>query len=368
MNKSSAFFVALFAVSSLFAARHVDFETDACSKAVSEKVNKSFVFSPASFEIDSAIIAESLATIPKANVSEMMGVTIDFPSTYRPILEAYSESPTNGIKVLSARGFCVSDLKNASANDRHYLDETYGVAVLDSKPPQGAEAWLRATMEGEMDDFELPAQVVHSDRYAFYDLISITAAFKDPFPTANSRKVKGVDCISDVRQADTWETSTFTALRLPLKDDAYFYALLPKGETELKTLKTKISSASIDNLLTIMDSVTEPGVAHGPCAIVLPKLSIVSRVNLLPVFAHFKVPTKGLVHVAGEVSAKECTQLCRFTLAENGATDKPLVEKAEKDVIPLGPTVKRLFFTKPFIYFVYHKPTATIPVFGQYVP
>lgn len=368
MNKLFVLSLAALAACSLSAARHIDMETDAFAKAIPEKSNKTSVFSPASFEIDCAIIAESLATIPKANVSERMGITIDFQSTYRPILEAYSEFATNGVRVLSARGFCVSDLKSAPANERHYLENTYGVEVMSLKPQQGAESWFKATMEGELEEFELSPQVVHSDRYSFYDLISISAAFKEPFPTANTRKVKGVECISDVRNADTWETSSFTALRLPLKDDAFLFALLPKGETDLKTLKSKVSSASIDNLLTVMDSITEPGVSHGPCAIVMPKISHVSRVNLLPVFAHFQVPTKGLVHVAGEVSAKECVQLIRFTLAENGVNDKPLVEKDAKDVIPLGPSVKRLFFTKPFVFFVYHQPTATIPVFGQFVP
>lgn len=367
MKQALVFIAAAFCAAPLFAARHFGLAADAFRSATA-KETKTVVFSPASFEIDCAIIAESLATIPKANVSERMGITIDFRSTYQPIIEAYTGEATNSLKVLSARGFCVSDMKTAAAAHRQYLEETYGVEVMRLKPKEGAESWLKATMEGEMEEFEIPANVVHGDRYAFYDLMSFSAAWRDPFPTANTRKVKGVTCLSDVRLADTWEASTFTALRLPLKNDAYFFALLPKEGADLAALKTRLTAEMLESLPVVMESVSEAGVAHGPCAIILPKFSLLSRVNLIPVFANAQVPTKGLVHVAGEVSARECAQYMRFNLAENGLAETPLKEKDAKDVIALTPQVKRLFFTKPFLFFIYHQPTATVPVFGQYVP
>ena len=78
------------------AVKHVGFETDAFNRVYPASYRKSFVFSPLSFEMDCVLIAESLDTIPKANVASMMGVVIDFPSAYRPVIEAYA-SETNGL-------------------------------------------------------------------------------------------------------------------------------------------------------------------------------------------------------------------------------------------------------------------------------
>lgn len=354
MIRTIIFLFAFLASLELFAVHHLELEGDAFNRAFPATFKKSAVFSPVSFETDCAIVAESLQTIPKANVSEKMGVTVDFPSTYQPIIEAYESARTNGLKVVAARGFCVPDIRKSSSAHRQYLERTYGVEVLRSYPAQGAESWFRATMEGEMESFELAPSVVKSDRYAFYDLISVEPSFLEPFPVANTRKMKGVDCLSDVRLVEMAEMSKFSILRLPLKDDAFFYALLPKGETSLETLRGEIGN------------VVGLALIKTPCAIVLPKLSLKTRIDLLPLMRASQVPTKGLNMVTGEVSAKEYAQEVRFRLAENGSWEQPLREKDPKDVVPLTSEVKRLVMTRPFVFFVYHEPTGTILVAGQY--
>lgn len=357
--------VALGAALTASAERRVGFESEAFKRVSSDSPTKTLVFSPAAFEIDCAVMAESLATIPKANVSDRMGVVLDFAGMYRPIVEAFAAS-TNEVRMLSARGFCVPDLKTASAAFRQELEDVYNVEVMRLYPSIGAESWFKATVEGTMEDFAIPANVARAERYSFYDLETVSVAWAEPFPTANTRKIRGVDYLSDVRRADTWETKSFVVLRLPLKGSAWFYAVLPKEGCDFAEVRKLLDPARFDELLVIMNSVTEPGVAHGPCAIILPRLSIDTRTDLSPIFAECRVPTKGLVHVAGDLSARELVQRVKFSLVEQGIGETPIQQKPDGSVVPFGADGKKLVFNRPFLFFVYHEPTRTIPVAGQY--
>lgn len=361
--------------SNLEAARQIGFEADAFNRICPASFQKNLVFSPASFEIDCAVIAESLATIPKANVSETLGVVLDFEGMYAPIVEDLAVR-TNGLEMISARGFCVPDLKSSIPAFRQYLERVYGVEVMRLKPARGAESWFRATMDGEMEDFALPSAVVASERFSYYDLVSIGVSWLEPFPTENTRKIKfrpspeaepqTIVAMSDVRLADTFETKTYTALRLPLKDGAWFYAMLPKSGHGLDEVRADFATARIDQLLSVMASVADPNVSHAPCAIVLPRMSLKSRLNFGAVLTYFKVPLSGLVNVAGTRSAQEYVQIAKFVLAEQGRGEAPLVQKPKEAQLPLKDGVKRLVFNRPFFFFVYHEKTHTIPVAGLF--
>lgn len=359
----------------LSAARHVGFQTDAFNRAYPASLARTAIFSPASFEIDCALIAESLETIPKANVSETMGIVLDFESTFRPVLEALSVR-TNGLSVVTARGFCLPELKEVSPQFRQYLEEVYGTEVLPYFPREGAENWFRATMDGEMEDFSLPLGSLNLNRYSLYDLVSVSAEWQDPFPTANTREmpfrpddttnVIMVSCMSDVRRADTWENDDYTLLKLPLKGDAYFYAMLPKAGGDLSPARQDLSSLEIDRILSVTKSVTEKGVAHGSCAIVLPKFDLRSRTSFSSILTYFRIPSKGLVRVAGSRPAHEHVQHVRFRLAEHGRYETPVLRKAPDEVVPIDATTKKLVFNRPFLFFVYHESTATVLLAGQF--
>ena len=357
------------------AGRHIGFETDAFNRAYPVSYAKNMVFSPASFEIDCVLVAESLATIPKANVSEMMGAVLGFESTYAPILEGLSVR-TNGFSFLTTRGFCVPEMKNVRVDHRIYLSRTYGAEIMRKHPARGAESWFRASMDGEMEDFNVTDDSSGGRRYSFYDLVSCKVAWRDPFPTGNTRELAfhraddtntvKVTCMSDVRVADTWEADEYTLLRLPLRGDAWFYAALPKEGGDLTPVRSDFSSIEIDHLLTVMKSVTEKGVSHGPCAIVLPRLQLRSRLDFSGILRYFRIPTKGLVLIDEGAASQEFVQHVRFSLTEHADGEAPLVRKPDDEIVPLTPDVKRLVFNRPFLFFVYHEPTETILAAGQF--
>lgn len=349
------------------AERKIGFQTDAFNRVYPASYAKNFVFSPAAFEIDCAVVAESLDVIPKANVSESMGIVIDFPSTFCPVVDALS-SDTNGLSVISARGYCVRSPYGSSPSFRLKLEDLYGVEVMRFNPPDGAENWFHSAMEGTMDDFKLPKAEPKETRYSYYDLETISIAWREVFPEEGIREYvfhspskPKVKCLTDIRQADTRETEAFTVLRLPLKGEAWFYAVMPKKGHELAEIRQALTSDEIDEFLAVMDSETDLSVEHGPCAIALPMFTLDRRIDFASALSYFGIPTKGLVNVDGEASPREIVQRTRFTLGNAGEAS------AKKPSVPAeGVNVKKVLLTRPFVFFVHHKPTRTIPVAGQY--
>lgn len=349
--------------SELLAARSLSFEAEAFEQAKRSFANGNFVFSPLSFELDCVLFADCLETIPKANVADSMGAAVGFESVYGPIYEALA-TRKNGFSFISARGFCVPEIQKANPVHRQYLENFHGAEVLRLYPTFGAESWFKASMEGEMEDFAVPAKKSNADHYSFYDLVSVRLNWKERFPTANTRKMKfnpaqesgpiQLSCMSDVRVADTWETKKFVALRLPLENDAWFYAV---GSKE---------PISIEQLVSGFNAVGEVGMTHGPCAIVLPKIEMTSRVDLRPILSYAKVPTAGLTSVAPGITPRECEQHIKFVMSENGIDQEPLEEKPANEIVALTKQSKRLVFNRPFVFFVYDERTASLPIAGVF--
>ena len=359
------------------AVRHTGFEADAFNRVYPASYKGTFVFSPMSFELDCVLIAETLETIPKANVASMMGVLIDFPSAYGPILAAL-ETPTNGFSFLSARGFCVPDMRRTDVNLRSRIQRDYRAEVMRILPKDGAEAWFKASMDGEMEDFVIPPSAVRPDRCSFFDLVSLSAAWLDPFPSANTRKMpfmvggttNAVEMafMSDVRIADTWETKEYTLLMLPLKGDSKFFALLPKKGYLASDSRADMTSVEIDNLLSIATPASTLDAVSGPCSISIPRLEIRTSTSFAGALRYFRVPTVGLSGITGDVPVQggDFVQFAKFSLLECGRDEKPLLEKDPEDVMPVTADTKKLVFDRPFVFFVYNSATATILVAGQF--
>ncbi len=367
--------LALTLVPSAFAVRHVAIGADAFNRAYPLSFAKNLAFSPYSFEIDCVLVAESLPTIQKADISERMGIYVDFASTYRALIDE-AQTQTNGYACLAARGFCVPDIQTASAANRQHLEREYGCEVMRSHAPAGAEAWFRATLEGRMEDFRLTHRGIHTDKYSFYDLFALDVAFRDPFPLNNTREIlfhlaRGTNAVpvmamSDVRIAETWKRNAYTILRLPLTGDASFYAILPHEKQDLAAVRAELTSERAMSLLSPAMHDAREAPQKGPCAIVLPRLDLSSNLDITGLFRFFRVPLTPLVHVAGQARQGEYRQYARFRLAEANPADTPLLEKPADEVIPLTPDVKKLIFNRPFLFFVYHEKAGVILLVGQF--
>lgn len=348
------------------AGRTIGFNADCFNRAIPGNYTKNAVFSPYSFEFDAVILADAADPITRANVAEKLGVLAELDGVYMPL---YKDRP-----FVCAKAFCVPEPSKVSPVFRKALQDNYDTSVLKNFPTNGAEAWLKAAVDGEMEDFQIPTKAANKDRFAFFDLVSTRFDFEEPFPTANTRELgfdtatsekKRVEMMIDARVADTWETSRFSVLRLPMKGGNMFYAIMPKGESTLSDIRRAISSERIDIMLSIMSSVTEAGVSRGPVAIALPKMDIVSSFDIGSALRYFRFPSAKLASIDENMPASQLIQRTRFRLDEHG-TSEPLEKKLAENEVHIDKTSKRMFFTSPFIFFVYNQETASIPVAGQY--
>lgn len=360
----------------LLAMRQVGFGADAFNRAYPASANGkgSVLFSPFSFEVDCVVFAEAMDVLRRANVCETLGVLTDFEGVYQPIFAEYVNMRTNNFHFISARGFCVPEEQAALPTFAELLMRDYRAVVTRLFPSRGAEAWFRTTMEGTMEDFKIALDVSRADRYSFYDLVALQTAWAEPFPTNNTRTLPfrtndkttcEMSFMADVRKVDLWENKEYALLRLPLKGGADFYALLPNEGIELSTVRADFSPVEIQNLLTVTKSVSQAGVYHGPAAIVLPKFSITTRVNLNHVLTYFKIPTADLTKAAAK-TMHEYVQCVRFDLAEQGLDEAPLAVKDEANQTHLTAGAKKLVFNRPFMFFIYHEPTVTLPLVGLF--
>ena len=376
------FVVVVFAIASSlggFAAQnvnHIRFGADAFNQAVAPGSKNTAVFSPLSFELDSVALSDAFDPITKAHFAETLGVLSDFEGVYgRIVLSMRGAAESNRFSFASARAICLPDMRMASVAYRREIQDMFSAEICPGSPKEGAECWLRNMMDGDMEDFDIPLGSVSSGKYTFYDLASVKFSWQEPFPTSNTRNIAfvkedghrtDIEAICDIRNADLWENRRYTLIRLPLADSSWFFALVPVGQTALADIRDEFSSERVDNLLSVMNSMTVTGVSHGPVAIVIPKMDVTSTVNLTGVFGHFQFPLKGFQRMDGEMRPAIARQRVRFRLDEQGLDDEPLVEKTAENMIHADANTKRFVLNRPFLFFVVHEPTGTVPLAGQF--
>lgn len=355
---------------------HVRFGADAFNQAVAVDSMNTAVFSPLSFELDSVALSDAFDPITKAHFAETLGVLSDFEGVYGRIVgRMRGAAESNNFSFVSARAICLPDMRMASVAYRREIQDMFSAEICPATPKEGAECWLRNMMDGDMEDFDIPLGAVASGRYAFYDLASVKFSWQEPFPTSNTRNVafvsedghrRDVEAMCDIRNADLWENRRYSMVRLPLADGAWFFALVPNGRHTLAEIRSEFSSTRVDDLLSVMNSVTVSGVSHGPVVIVMPKMDVTSTVDLVGVFGHFQFPLKGFSRLDGEMRPALAKQRVRFRLDEQGLDAEPLVEKPAENMIHADANTKRFLLNRPFLFFVVHEPTGTVPLAGQY--
>lgn len=361
------------------AARSVVFGVEAFNRSVPATSDKTTVFSPVGFELDAAIMADAFDPIVKAHFTETLGTLTGIDGTYVPMLNALRNGATNRMEYVSARAFLVPDFRKVSAAYAQELQRNYMAEICLLFPKVGAECWFRNMMDGNMEDFELPIGTSKAERNSFYELVSMRASWQDPFPVSNTRKMgffltpngdrknrQTVDMMCDVRKMDLCEYGDWTLGRIPMTDGAWFYAVLPKGKNELPAVRAKITEKNIDELLAVMGSITEPNVYHGPAVVCVPKMELTSDVDLADAMGHFKFPSKGYLRLNDELAGKDFRQVARFKLDEQGLDPKPVLEKRPEDQIKATAGIKALMLNRPFLFWVYHEPTKSILIMGQY--
>lgn len=334
------------------------------------------VFSPVSFELDCVLFAEAGDTIVRAGIAESIGVLTEFDQTFRPVLRHFAETaPTNGFRFVSARAFCLSDIRRASRVYRNRIWDLYGAGVCRRNPPAGAEAFLRAKMDGDMERFSVTDSQASSSRQLFFDLVSVAVAPRDVFPSATvaSRPFAGgatrVPMMTGTVRHGRHRNKLYTLVRLPLKDGASFYAVLPNEGHTLDEVRARFNPVRFEEMLLEPEMLGLPDTGTFLSKVTLPVVDMVAENDLNPALAAFKVPVNGLARLGPDTpGGRVARQRVRFRLGPNdvppAAPKGNSADDARYEALP--PTAGEIVFDRPFLWFVHHPATATLPVMGVY--
>ena len=365
----------------VWAGRMPGFNMEAFNAGVPAGTLESKVFSPLGFELDSVMMANAFEPIAKSHFAETLGVLTGLEGTYVPILRHLREvSSTNRLSYVSARAFLVPDFRKVSAAYAQDLQRDFQAEVTLAFPKEGAECWFRAMMEGDMEDFEIPMDTAKSERNSFYELASMHISWAEPFPVGNRRKKAFfpnvgdfktrvlTDMMCDIREVELYTGKTYTMGRLPMADGAWFYAVLPHNGTSLKAVREQLTEKNFGDLLVMMDSITEAGIYKGPAVVAIPTIDQTSVNDLTGAMGHFKFPVQGYLKLNGDIPGRDFRQVVRFRLDEQGVDAEPLKAKPREQQVHLdkGKEIHSLVLNRPFLYFVYHEPTKSVIVMGQY--
>lgn len=366
----------LFAGLQLMAASNAGFGLDAFNRSVSAAARGNAVFSPISFEFDCVVISEAFGALTRAKYAETMGVLNGLENVYQPIYERLSNASENRFQFLSARGFCLPDERKTHPAYRAWMQRTFSAEAFSHDFTKGASCWFRARMEGTMEDFSLPEREIREGFYSFYDLVSVHCSWREPFPTNNTRTIvfhledgstNAMPAMCDVRIADVWERKNHTVMRLPLADESWLFVLLPKEGLSVRDIRGEITSSKFIDLTGGIKSITEPNITHGATTIVLPKIDVQLESDIKPAFAYFGFPISDMERMEKGIRPKNIRQRVRFRMDEKGLDDRPLAEKPVDQIVATVPGSQRIVLNRPFLFFVYHEPTTTIPVVGQFM-
>ena len=113
-------------------------------------------------------------------------------------------------------------------------------------------------------------------------------------------------------------------------------------------------------------SITDPGVYRGSVAVVLPKITIDTVVDLAPAYRSNRLPIGGFNDIdIGQAPLSCVLQRVRFVLDESGPRGRCVERKSVNEEISVAKS-RRFICNRPCLFFVYHEPTRTIPVAGVF--
>lgn len=351
------------------AERHLEFSANVFNAVVGVSNTVSTVISPFACEMDFAVLSEAHEPVPKAKFIEALGALTGYDQVLLPVAAFYARNETNAFDLVSARAFLVPHFSMIDTAFRFRIREEFKVeSCRFAAGGFGAECWFRAMLDGAAEDFRLPAQVTESERFSFMDLESFTVRWAHSFFGPGEGPVKlefrradgGVDEVEAMHAVmgggGIWQANEHTMLCLPMAGGMVFYAFLPAEGVPLARVRRIFSGTSVAELLVKTRSVTEPGVATGPLEVTLPLMDVDTTVDLTPAAAAFRLDLVDFSAIRSAESPEVFSQRCRFRLGGEGVAPKEAVARP----------VRTLVFDRPFMFFIYHEGTRSMPVAGIY--
>lgn len=376
MKKAVTALLACLASVQAHSVTNAGFGLDAFNRSISAATKGNAVFSPASFDFDCVVFSEGFGALTRAKYAEKMGALNGLEAIYKPLYDNLTKAAVQKFSFLSARAFCLPDERKVLATYRQWMQGAFSAEAFSGDFRQGAECWFRARLDGDMEDFSLPTAASSKGRYSYYDLVSFRCSWKEPFPTNNTRIIKfhlydgamkAVPAMCDLRVADVWKRKRHSLMRLPMADDSWLFALLPDDGVSVRDIRGELTSEKLLDIISGINSITETGISHDPTAVVIPIMDVTTECDLKPAFGYFQFPISDMDRMEKSIQPNLLRQRVRFRLDEKGMDETFLADKPGDMVVRASKETRRFVLNRPFLFFVFHQPTLTIPVVGQFM-
>jgi len=145
--------------------------------------------------------------------------------------------------------------------------------------------------------------------------------------------------------------------------------LVPREGLTVRDIRGEFCSTELTDLLAGFKSITDLNVHGGISKVVVPLMDITTESDMKLPFGYFHFPLTGMERLEQGIQPKYIRQRVRFRL--KGAC--PAVGKSDageseaEAAVPVVSDVSHFELDRPFLFFVYHEPTATILVSGQFM-
>lgn len=339
------------------------------------------VFSPFSYELDCCVFAEASDAVQRANIAETFGVLTDFESVYVPILESFRKYSTEDAPIfLTARALCVRDLSMANVGFRKSVWDLCNASLCSLYLPDGAETWIRAKMDGHMEDLELPViDTKTPGHYGYFDVVYSSEALVCEKKEADvNLDFNGLDGTKrKVRYAaarcpvEFIRSPKYSLYRFPLKGGASLYVATNPENRDFTRMRDRFNFERFNETLASLHAIGDENCKKGMCRLVMPRLAFFSRNDLKGAMVANKIPAAGFANLDPSLVKREALQIVRFAMKydEQKNAAAALVEADDEDdgantvLTELGDVV----IDSPFLFFVHHPDTDTITVSGEFV-
>ncbi len=340
---------------------------DAFNLAVPPGVAQTKAFSPLSFELDACLMADALEPISRANVLEKLGVSTDFGSIYNPILDELGAAPsTNRLFFLSARTIGVYEPGRVNPEfKRRVFDMRMNASISLLWPTRGAERWLKACMDGLMEDFAMPLGKVGIGEYGFVDVAAVVAQLP---PDAACVTVEGdfrsgsgdgakTKFLKFRAKTDYFRSADHTTMRLPLRGGAFLYLVAPGEKGSFVNLRKALDGGALRTFMSEPVDPGEKGSGSTVCEISLPVLDLYSQTGLNHPFAMAGVPEGGVTYLYKDLNRRSSFQCLRFRLEPGDVPEGTEDAAAAKS---------KAVFNRPFVFFIHVPELDIVPAIGQF--
>lgn len=369
------------------------FEGEALARAVPVQFGGGAVFSPVWFEFDCAVIAGLAEPEARERMRTRMDVLVESIDAYFAPLYRVCSSMTvsNAVETASARFLAVGDPSRVDAGLRVWMQRTYGMETCRSTFAEGVDAWVRAKMDGRMEDFAMPPEIESENRYSLFDIIFMRPSWRTPFSPEGDRRA-GFACegggsvslqyFTATANFVTYETEKWAVVRLPLRDRSWFYAAVPKEAVTLGEMRRELTYTRLRNVLTVMGAGRALQANRGPVEVWLPAFSVTSDVDVSGIMAHFGFSLGPFRSLGEDARPGLLRQRVVFRVDRGTALPAPPAgadgrmrtdDEADDDGEGMAPPVgavrrePRVFeLNRPFLFFVHHVPSDTMTVYGQF--